>query len=119
MCGVFGYVGNSVALDIIYKGLQKLEYRGYDSSGIVVNDNNCFRNFKTIGNLGNLWSKIYKPFLNEYVSNNSIGIGHTRWATHGKPSINNAHPHVSNDIAIVHNGVVENYYELKNSFFLI
>jgi|APSaa5957512535_1039671.scaffolds.fasta_scaffold15204_6 glutamine---fructose-6-phosphate transaminase (isomerizing) len=114
MCGVFGYTGNNIALDIIYRGLKKLEYRGYDSSGIFVNDSKEFSNFKTTEKLHNLRPKIYKQFLNEYVSNSTVGIGHTRWATHGKPTLYNAHPHISDNITIVHNGVVENYYELKN-----
>ncbi|MDR0401910.1 MAG: class II glutamine amidotransferase, partial [Endomicrobium sp.] len=114
MCGIIGYVGNKNSVDIILNGLSKLEYRGYDSSGIcaIINDELYIK--KKIGKICNLKSDISKNLL---ISN--IGIGHTRWATHGKPSEKNAHPHVdfAKCIAIVHNGIVENYVELQDKFF--
>ncbi|MDR1928695.1 MAG: glutamine--fructose-6-phosphate transaminase (isomerizing) [Endomicrobium sp.] len=111
MCGIIGYVGTKNAVDVIFNGLNKLEYRGYDSAGIaIVTSKNKLLIKKSIGKVDNLKKKIekYPIFAN-------IGIGHTRWATHGKSSKKNAHPHVDHkkNIALVHNGVIENYSELK------
>lgn len=104
MCGIVGYIGNRQAKDIIYAGLQQLEYRGYDSVGIAVLDSTV-STVKEVGDTKNLnVSKLPKA---------TIGIGHTRWATHGKPTTQNAHPHTFGDITLVHNGIIENYQELK------
>ncbi len=111
MCGIVAYVGKMHAQDIIIQGLQKLEYRGYDSSGICVFNNNKLNVAKKQGKLVNLINH-----LAENTIQGNIGIGHTRWATHGVPSDINAHPHISNNktIAVVHNGIIENYQDLKS-----
>lgn len=112
MCGIVGYIGNHQAQNILIDGLSKLEYRGYDSAGIAVLDDNCQINVKKKkGRLSNLQKELEKI---GGLSGN-VGIGHTRWATHGEPSDINAHPHCSidNKIAVVHNGIIENYIELK------
>ena len=108
MCGIVGYNGKNKAVDILLDGLSKLEYRGYDSAGIAIRDKEI-EIFKSKGKLVNLKEKIKDKELN-----GTCGIGHTRWATHGEPSENNAHPHVSNDgnVTLVHNGIIENYQEL-------
>ena len=110
MCGIVGYVGDRQAAEFLLDGLSKLEYRGYDSAGIAVYDNGSIRVEKSVGRLSALRDKIKGN-----VPVGSIGIGHTRWATHGRPSDVNAHPHVDchNDFAIVHNGIIENYLSLK------
>ena len=110
MCGIVGYIGNKNAVEVIYNGLEKLEYRGYDSAGIAVIENDKIERRRSVGKLINLQENIkeHKIFGN-------IGIGHTRWATHGKPSEGNAHPHTdcSGKIVVVHNGIIENYVSLK------
>ena len=108
MCGIVGYNGKNKAVDILLDGLSKLEYRGYDSAGIAVRDKNI-EIYKAKGKIVNLKEKIKNKELN-----GTCGIGHTRWATHGEPSENNAHPHMSNDgnVILVHNGIIENYQEL-------
>ncbi|GHT54156.1 glutamine--fructose-6-phosphate aminotransferase [isomerizing] [Endomicrobiia bacterium] len=110
MCGIVGYVGKRNAVDIILKGLKKLEYRGYDSAGIAVIVDNELQIRKNVGKLCNLRESIAKNPLSA-----NIGIGHTRWATHGKSSEENAHPHTDStkSVAIVHNGIIENYIELR------
>lgn len=108
MCGIMGYVGQKSCVDLIFSGLQKLEYRGYDSSGIAVIDTDAISMIKSVGKLAKL-----KPLLPSLPSEASIGMGHTRWATHGVPSTENAHPHTEQGISIVHNGILENYKELK------
>ena len=110
MCGIVGYIGNKNAVEVIYNGLQKLEYRGYDSAGIAVIDNDKIERRRSVGKLVNLQENIKE---NKIFGN--IGIGHTRWATHGKPSEENAHPHTdcSGKIVVVHNGIIENYVSLK------
>ncbi len=112
MCGIVGYIGKKNAVDVIYCGLEKLEYRGYDSAGIAVIDNKKIQRRRSIGKLKNLQENIK---TNSIYGN--IGIGHTRWATHGKPSQENAHPHTdcNEKIVVVHNGIIENYIELKKS----
>ena len=109
MCGIIGYVGKENAKDIIISGLHALEYRGYDSSGIAYNTHNKIKIVKMEGKVANLEKEL---------SNNSeishVGIGHTRWATHGKPNEVNAHPHKVGITTLVHNGIIENYLELKN-----
>lgn len=111
MCGIVGYVGNRTAKDVVIKGLQRLEYRGYDSAGIaVINPENKIVVKKIAGKVKDLSNFIEQENL---VSN--LGMGHTRWATHGLPNDTNAHPHVSKDgeLAIIHNGIIENYEVLK------
>ena len=108
MCGIVGYNGKNKAIDILLSGLSKLEYRGYDSAGVAVVDNEIDV-IKSKGKIINLKEKIKDLDLF-----GTTGIGHTRWATHGEPSENNAHPHISNDgtVTLVHNGIIENYQEL-------
>ena len=108
MCGIVGYNGKNKAIDILLDGLSKLEYRGYDSAGIAIRDKDI-KVFKAKGKISNLKEKIENEKLN-----GTCGIGHTRWATHGEPSENNAHPHTSNDgnVTLVHNGIIENYQEM-------
>ena len=113
MCGIVGYIGKRNAVDVMLDGLHKLEYRGYDSSGIaIVTDGDVLVN-KAEGKLVNLQNKIEGLNLES-----RIGIGHTRWATHGRPSDANAHPHTSQNgkFAVVHNGIVENYLRLKEEY---
>ncbi len=111
MCGIIGYTGFQPALYIALDALKKLEYRGYDSAGIAFIDKNSFRTVKASGKLENLEKKI-QPELHLPIT---CAIGHTRWATHGEPTVENAHPHIDNKgrLAIVHNGIIENYLELK------
>lgn len=109
MCGIVGYIGDkNKTLNVLLDGLKRLEYRGYDSSGIAIMENGNIKVVKSEGKLENLKKKLDgNNFLGP------IGIGHTRWATHGKPSETNAHPHISGGTAVVHNGIIENYEELK------
>jgi glutamine---fructose-6-phosphate transaminase (isomerizing) len=111
MCGIVGYIGAQAATPIILDGLQRLEYRGYDSAGVAVLQNGCIEIRRDVGKLHNLRSRVEQSPLNGH-----IGIGHTRWATHGKPVEHNAHPHISmlGDYVVVHNGIVENYLELRD-----
>jgi glucosamine--fructose-6-phosphate aminotransferase (isomerizing) len=106
MCGLMGYVGNRSAVNIIYPGLKRMEYRGYDSAGIALLDKDV-HTIKAIGNTDNL-------NIDKLSDKPTIGIGHTRWATHGKPSESNAHPHTYGKITLVHNGIIENYELLKS-----
>ncbi len=111
MCGIVGYVGTRQAPDICLAGLRRLEYRGYDSAGIcVVTDGGDLDLRKVVGKLD-----VMQESLDEQPLVGSVGIGHTRWATHGKPSVENSHPHLSTNgrIAVVHNGIIENYQELR------
>ena len=110
MCGIVGYIGTRNATPLIIDGLQRLEYRGYDSAGIAVTQNGSIALRRDVGKLSNLRSKLERDPLN-----GQIGIGHTRWATHGAPVEHNAHPHVSmnGDYVVVHNGIVENYLDLR------
>ena len=109
MCGIVGYIGKNKIKDILMDGLAELEYRGYDSAGIAVLQDENFSIYKAVGKLENLRDKT-KDFQPEGFS---IGIGHTRWATHGKPTELNAHPHIGENSYVVHNGIIENYQELK------
>ena len=106
MCGIVGYIGNKNAVEVIYNGLEKLEYRGYDSAGIAVIENDKIERRRSVGKLINLQKNIKS---NKIFGN--IGIGHTRWATHGKPSEENAHHHTdcSGKIVVGNNGIIENY----------
>ena len=110
MCGIVGYIGPEQASAFLMEGLSKLEYRGYDSAGIAVHDGNKIVIEKTIGRLANLEHKLEKHNLV-----GSLGIGHTRWATHGRPSEVNSHPHsdCTGNFVVVHNGIIENYMHLK------
>ena len=108
MCGIVGYIGMHKAADFLVDGLSKLEYRGYDSAGIAVLDKGKIRLDKCVGRLENLKRK-----LGDNMPEGTVGIGHTRWATHGRPSDLNAHPHVAGKFAVVHNGIIENYLKLK------
>lgn len=110
MCGIVGYVGQNHAVPILLEGLTRLEYRGYDSAGVAVIENNKLVVEKEVGKVSELVKKV-----RHNSREGQIGIGHTRWATHGEPAVVNAHPHVSHErIALVHNGIVENYLELKS-----
>ncbi|HHY27257.1 MAG TPA: glutamine--fructose-6-phosphate transaminase (isomerizing) [Desulfitobacterium dehalogenans] len=110
MCGIVGYIGKRPAIPVLLDGLKKLEYRGYDSAGVAVLDQDAIKACKTVGKLAVLEDKLGEDF-----SQTCIGIGHTRWATHGRPSDLNAHPHLDAEakFAVVHNGIIENYIELK------
>lgn len=110
MCGIVGYVGNKQATSFLIEGLSKLEYRGYDSAGVAVVENNHVSVVKRKGRLKNLEKDLQATPLK-----GTVGIGHTRWATHGEPSDVNSHPHQSSkgDITVVHNGIIENYLELR------
>ena len=112
MCGIVGVVGNRNATDILMQGLEKLEYRGYDSAGIFVTTGKTSSLVKSVGRIADLHAKIGIDVAG------TTGIGHTRWATHGKPSENNAHPHTSQTgrFVLVHNGVIENYLDIKNTY---
>jgi glucosamine--fructose-6-phosphate aminotransferase (isomerizing) len=109
MCGIIGYVGSSEAVPILLGGLSRLEYRGYDSAGVATIANGAGMEIRrTVGKLENL-----RRALEGAPLKGSIGIGHTRWATHGRPSEGNAHPHKAGPVAVIHNGIVENYVELR------
>ncbi len=108
MCGIVGYIGKNNARITLIEGLKRLEYRGYDSSGISIHNGNEIKTIKSVGKVSNLEEKINSD---EFRGN--LGLAHTRWATHGKPSIENAHPHNAGDITLVHNGIIENYQEIK------
>jgi glutamine---fructose-6-phosphate transaminase (isomerizing) len=112
MCGIFGYIGGKDSVPILIEGLRKLEYRGYDSSGIAVISNKKIHLEKSVGKIADLEKAIAEGKRRAHV-----GIGHTRWATHGQPSKENAHPHLdcTESLALVHNGIIENYEELKRA----
>ncbi|MCR5734401.1 MAG: glutamine--fructose-6-phosphate transaminase (isomerizing) [Lachnospiraceae bacterium] len=113
MCGIVGYVGDKQAVPVLLEGLSKLEYRGYDSAGIAVIEKNHIKVAKCQGRLKNLEDKLEA----DGVPDGHVGIGHTRWATHGEPSDINSHPHGNKRVSIVHNGIIENYKQIKD--FLI
>lgn len=108
MCGIVGYIGEQNASSILVDGLTKLEYRGYDSAGLALMEKSGIEIERSVGKLINLKNQIAQKHFTAV-----LGIGHTRWATHGKPSFENAHPHRSNELTVVHNGIIENYLELK------
>ena len=107
MCGIIGYVGGRPAQEIILDGLKRLEYRGYDSSGIAVLDGDELRIQRAVGKLAALEDRLREPLPG------TVGVGHTRWATHGSPTEENAHPHEAGGVVVVHNGIIENYLSLK------
>ena len=111
MCGIVGYIGNREAYPVILKGLKRLEYRGYDSSGVALLNDGKLKVYKKKGKVAELEEDVLGKDLHAH-----IGIGHTRWATHGEPSDRNAHPHLSNsgELAMIHNGIIENYMPIKN-----
>ena len=111
MCGIVGFVGTDKVKEVLLDGLKELEYRGYDSAGIAVLQGDDFSSYKAVGKLDNLVQKTtdFTP------SGFAIGIGHTRWATHGKPTELNAHPHLGESSYVVHNGIIENYQEIKST----
>ena len=111
MCGIVGYIGHRDAYPIILKGLKRLEYRGYDSAGIALYNEDHIKLSKTKGKVDDLERKIQ----DEISTTGTLGIGHTRWATHGVPNDVNSHPHFSNsgNLVIIHNGIIENYESLK------
>jgi glucosamine--fructose-6-phosphate aminotransferase (isomerizing) len=110
MCGIIGYVGTRDVVPVLIGGLKKLEYRGYDSAGIAVVDGNGVEVVRAEGKLSNLETK-----LGEKPLKGTFGMGHTRWATHGKPNENNAHPHrdCTGKVVVIHNGIIENFLPLK------
>ena len=110
MCSIIGYFGHDEAAPTLVRGLKRMEYRGYDSVGILTNSDNKFTLKKGVGKVSEVNMNLGLDQLH-----GSMGIGHTRWATHGKVTTKNAHPHLSNSgkIAIVHNGIIENFKELK------
>src|SRR5499425_1884883 len=107
MCGIIGYIGHREAAPVLLQGLKRLEYRGYDSAGVAV-FNGKIEVRRSVGKLTNL-----DHLLRESPLHGAIGVGHTRWATHGRPSEANAHPHRAGKISVAHNGIVENYLELR------
>ena len=110
MCGIVGYIGNKHPKDILLNGLKTLEYRGYDSSGIAIKNDKNIQIIKSVGKISNLEDKIN----NTKLIDGNIGIGHTRWATHGEVNLVNAHPHQVGNITLVHNGIIENAKEIKD-----
>ena len=110
MCGIVGYVGQQPAVPILMEGLRRLEYRGYDSAGIAVLEAGGLLSEKTAGRID-----VLQNLIQDKLFKSTIGIAHTRWATHGEPTDQNAHPHVdcSGEIAVVHNGIIENFTSLK------
>src|SRR5438270_11824092 len=111
VCGIVGYVGERPALEVVMQGLRRLEYRGYDSAGVAVLDGDALAVERRAGKLANL-----DEALADREMPGSLGIGHTRWATHGAPTDRNAHPHLdcSGAVAVVHNGTLENFAELRD-----
>ncbi len=111
MCGIVAYKGRQRCLPFLLNGLAKLEYRGYDSAGLTILENNQLATYKSVGPVSEL-AKLVSPDLAGL-----SGIAHTRWATHGEPTLNNAHPHRTwnNRLVLVHNGIIENYKEIKNN----
>src|ERR1051325_10952575 len=108
MCGIVGYVGQRNATQILTQGLRRLEYRGYDSAGVAVLQHGTIEVRRCVGKLDNL-----ENLLSSAPVSGTIGIGHTRWATHGRPSDQNAHPHRAGRIVVIHNGIIENYLALR------
>src|ERR1700712_492987 len=110
MCGIVGIVGASPVAEQILESLRRLEYRGYDSAGIATLEQGRLTRVRAEGKLKNLAARLHESPLSGVV-----GIGHTRWATHGRPTENNAHPHATDKVAVVHNGIIENFRELREA----
>src|SRR3954467_14089752 len=108
MCGIVGYIGEQEAAPILVSGLRRLEYRGYDSAGLAVANGAAAEVVRCRGKLANL-----ERLLEQRALQGNMGIGHTRWATHGRPSDENAHPHKVGRVSVVHNGIIENHVELR------
>lgn len=116
MCGIVGYIGNKNVMPVLVGGLEKLEYRGYDSAGVAsISNSNQFELYRCEGKLSNLRNLLIEKGQYEVCNKEkyNTGIGHTRWATHGRPSETNAHPHIADDVCVVHNGIIENYVEIR------
>ena len=111
MCGIIGYIGKKQPINFLLEGLKKLEYRGYDSSGIAIKENENIQIIRSIGRIKDLENKT----KNTKLLNGNIGIAHTRWATHGEPTEENAHPHQVGNVTLVHNGIIENAEELREN----
>src|SRR5262247_593779 len=111
MCGIFGYIGGREATSILLDGLRRLEYRGYDSAGLAIQTTSGLEVRRSVGRIDGLDRLVASDPVR-----GSVGLGHTRWATHGRPADHNAHPHrdCTGRIAVVHNGILENYLELKS-----
>src|SRR3712207_1516113 len=117
MCGIVGYVGPRSALEVVMQGLRRLEYRGYDSAGVaVISESGELRTAKKAGRIDNLDAELERETDRSGPLTGTTAIGHTRWATHGAPNDLNAHPHVDTGhrIAVVHNGIIENFSELRS-----
>ena len=108
MCGIIGYIGPRKTTEVLIEGLRRVEYRGYDSAGIAVFQSEKIEIRRRAGKLARL-----EELIKQETFDGRVGIGHTRWATHGKPSDENAHPHKAGKVAVVHNGIIENYLSLK------
>ena len=114
MCGIVGYTGKNNSVEILLDSLSGLEYRGYDSAGISVFVDQEITTIKSVGRLERLRNRIDKKYPDLY---SNCGIGHTRWATHGKPSDANAHPHITDQLSLIHNGIIENYQTLRKDLY--
>ena len=108
MCGIIGIIGQEPVAPQLVEALRRLEYRGYDSAGVATLEQGVLTRRRAEGKLKNLESRLVREPLS-----GAIGIGHTRWATHGRPTENNAHPHATDQLAVVHNGIIENFSELR------
>ncbi len=110
MCGIVGYIGQRRVVPIILEGLKRLEYRGYDSAGLVFLQDGALQKHRCEGKLAGL-----EAMMDDVMTGSRVGLGHTRWATHGPPSEANAHPHsdCTGDLVVVHNGIIENYQSLR------
>jgi glutamine---fructose-6-phosphate transaminase (isomerizing) len=115
MCGIVAYAGTQDCSPLLIEGLRKLEYRGYDSAGLAVLQNGALNITRAVGKLANLDAAVSRKVQSGQTVASPTGIGHTRWATHGKPNEANAHPHTAGDVAVVHNGIIENYVDLKHA----
>src|ERR1043166_2215265 len=119
MCGIVGYVGDRSCRELLMHGLERLEYRGYDSAGMSLLADGEIQSVRAVGNLSRLREAVDAESngggtaLATRITEATTGIGHTRWATHGRPSERNAHPHMNGQVSVVHNGIIENFRELK------